>query len=64
MGGAKGAEREWFNPYETLLKKREAQAEIDLEVARITVELFKSNILPGWAAEMLDIETMKLVSSP
>lgn len=61
MGGAKGAKREWFNPYETLLRKREAQAEIDQRVAEITVELFKSSVLPGWVAEMLDIETMKLV---
>lgn len=61
MGGAKGAKREWFNPYETLLRKREAQAEIDPEVAQITVKLFKANVLPGWVAEQLDIETMKLV---
>lgn len=61
IGGAKKPQREWFNPFATFLKHQNFKKQIDIEVAEICCELFKTKQMPAWVSEQIDIEIMQVV---
>jgi hypothetical protein len=61
IGGAKNPQREWFNPFGTLLKQQNLKKQIDKEIAEICCELFDSNQMPTWVSQQIDMEAMRIV---
>ncbi len=62
LHGVKKPESTWFNEYELIQRKREANKYFSPELAKKYVELHNGSIIPAWVDEMTDLDKMKLAA--
>lgn len=62
LHGVKQPDTTWFNEYELIQRKREANKYFSPKLAKKYVELHNDCIIPAWVDEMTDLDKMKLAA--
>jgi hypothetical protein len=57
--GHKNVEPDWFNPWQTVLERSQAKAEIDESAARLFLELCSEKLVPPWVVATAGIEKIR-----
>lgn len=60
--GAKRANPDDFNPVAKILKQDCAQKEIPAQAATVFLELARENRIPGWVAQQVDVESIRMAA--